>query len=568
MPPGEVSHRLAFSYQRVSSGPQLAGDGIDRQADAFEPFCRQQGLTPAPEALQDRGLSAFSGKHRRKGALGGFLAAAKAGAVPPGSVLVVEDLSRFSREAPSDALRMLLVDLFGEGLALGVCRFGAVIDERAFNEQAGAALQLQIAIQLAHDESRNKGAHSRRNWARRHAASAAGQKDPSPRCRPAWLDWDAAAGCFRENALAALPRRAVELCLAGYGQNHAARLLTEEGHRNSAGKEITANMVSVMLRDRRLIGERRIRSKARGEETVLPGYFPPLVSAADFERVQSLMAERDRAPGRHGKGDKMHHLFAGVLFCSCGRLLTLNRQHGGRYLYLRCRGRLDGRCPHHHQPLTKYDEEHLLRTFMAQRWADYFHRPADSKARRKVQAETLEAEHLHRQQEANAATAAATMGELLTSGRLDPEAANLLTAKVKEAKAQAAATADRLAALQSRLLQIDSQPTGATMQRQIREKVGAFLATDRLDPAERRAFNNWLSTLGVRLVFDGPTGFEVMTATLPDGRLELFLDDRHEIERADGTVVEVKGIPSSVVVSHKELEKALSPVELRHRPRS
>lgn len=541
VPIEQAPHRLAFSYQRVSSGPQLAGDGIDRQADAFIPFCQQHGLTPAPETLQDRGRSAYSGKHRRKGALGAFLASAKAGAIPAGSVLVVEDLSRFSREAPSDALRMLLNDLFGAGLALGVCRFGAVIDERSFNEQAGAALQLQIAIQLAHDESRNKGAHSKRNWSRRHAAAADGVPDPSPRCRPYWLDWDAAAGGFRENALAALPRRAVRLCLDGYGQNHAARLLTAEGFLTSDGKEITAPMVSVLLRDRRLIGERRIQSKARGEEKVIHGYFPSVVSIADFERVRSLTAERDRSPGRHGKGDQVHLIFASVMFCQCGRLLTLNRHQGGRFEYLRCRGRLDGRCPHKDKPLVRYDEEKLLQTFMDQRWETFFHRPADSTARRKLQAEILDEEHLYRQQQADATTAAATMKNMLTSGTLDAATANRLGADVRALEALPVATAERIQGLQSQLLQIDTQPSGATMQSQIRAKVESFLATDRHDTAERRKFNNWLSTLGVQITLSQGPGSILQMAVDRTGAVEYHADG----VTVPGAEIHVMGVPQA-----------------------
>lgn len=43
------------------------------------------------EALIDPGVSAYSGRNRQRGALGGFLSAAQADRVPPGSVLVVED---------------------------------------------------------------------------------------------------------------------------------------------------------------------------------------------------------------------------------------------------------------------------------------------------------------------------------------------------------------------------------------------------------------------------------------------------------------------------------------------
>jgi DNA invertase Pin-like site-specific DNA recombinase len=189
--------RLAYSYSRVSTPGQVAHDGLDRQAAVFLPFCERHNLTPAPDALQDRGRSAYRGKHHdRHGALGRWLQQARDGSVPPGSVLVIEELSRFSREAPTDALRLLLNEVFAQGLALGVTQFDSVIGEAEFNGNAGDAIRLQLAIQLSHEESSRKGVHSRRNWQRRHAEALAGKKDPSARCRPWWLDWDDAARDF------------------------------------------------------------------------------------------------------------------------------------------------------------------------------------------------------------------------------------------------------------------------------------------------------------------------------------------------------------------------------------
>jgi hypothetical protein len=230
------------------------------------------------------------------------------------------------------------------------------------------------------------------------------------------------------------------------------------------------------------------------------------------------------------------------MFCPCGRLLTLNRQRDGKYLYLRCRGRLDGRCPHKDKPLVRYDEEKLLQTFMGQRWETFFHRPETGTARRKLQAEILDAEHLHRQQEANAATAAATMGDLLTSGTLDAATANMLGAKAREAEAQAASAAERVKGLQSQLLQLDAQPTGATMQSQIRAKVDSFLATDRHDTAERRKFNAWLTTLGVQItLMQGPGTILQMSVARP-GAVE-YHPDRVVVPGAE---VHVMGVPQAV----------------------
>lgn len=494
--------RWAYSYSRVSTPGQVDRDGLDRQAAAFEPFCQKHGLTPAPDTLQDRGRSAYKGKHHgRHGALGRWLQQARDGLVQPGSVLVIEELSRFSREAPTDALRLLLNEVFAQGLALGVTQFDSVIGEAEFNGNAGDAIRLQLAIQLAHDESARKGVHSRRNWQRRHAEALAGKKDPSARCRPWWLDWDDASRDFIViPAAAAMVQRVFELHGEGYGQNRVARLMNAEGFRGSQGQLITPIVIAILLRDRRVIGERTMKGPA-GQPHVIPGYFPPLVPVATFERCGRLMAARDTAPGRHGKGEHVKNLFQGVLSCPCGRLLTLSSStsRGRKYEYLRCRGRVDGSCPYGDDPLIPYDEEYLLRLFMDAKWEKYFHRPRANKQLQEARndAAAADANLARLQQEEENAKAA--MGRLLTAGTLDAATANMLGRQVQEATARTGGAEAVATAARAKQQRLEAQPSGKEASRAIREKAAAFMATDRHNTAERRRFNSWLGTLGVMI---------------------------------------------------------------------
>lgn len=150
--------RTAFSYVRVSSSRQAgeARSGLDRQADQFLPFCQRHGLTPSVDPLVDAGISAYRGSNRQRGALGQFLAAVRDGVIPPGSVLVVEDLDRFSREAPSYA-EAQLGELFALGLALAVVRDDVVIDRATYDGDISVRLQLLVRRDAAHDYSRKLG---------------------------------------------------------------------------------------------------------------------------------------------------------------------------------------------------------------------------------------------------------------------------------------------------------------------------------------------------------------------------------------------------------------------------
>ena len=95
---------LVYSYRRFSSGKQAQGHSLDRQSSMARAWCVERGLTLDESlSIADLGVSAFSGKNAVDGALSGFLAAAKSGKIPPGSILLLESLDRLSRSAISDA---------------------------------------------------------------------------------------------------------------------------------------------------------------------------------------------------------------------------------------------------------------------------------------------------------------------------------------------------------------------------------------------------------------------------------------------------------------------------------
>ena len=104
---------LAFSYRRVSSGGQAQGEksGLKRQEHALKDWMRRHPDFRLAEEFLDPGVSAYTGRNRIQGALGRFLAAARSGWIPKGSVLVVEDHRRFSRQEPLDILESLIREM-------------------------------------------------------------------------------------------------------------------------------------------------------------------------------------------------------------------------------------------------------------------------------------------------------------------------------------------------------------------------------------------------------------------------------------------------------------------------
>ena len=540
---------IAFSYLRVSDPGQLDGSGLDRQADHFLGFCHRHGLTPNPDPLIDRGLSAYHGRHRSRGALGAFIHAAEQGQVAPSAVLVVEDLDRFSREAASHS-EQLLHRLWDLGLALGIVRDDVVVDRARYDADIGVRLQLLVRRDAAHDYSRKLSQRVKAASDRIVARSLKGEV-VLPHCRPQWLDFDEQTQTFTLNSRWHTYRRIVDLCLAGFGQSRSAAILNEEGHRNAHGGLWAAGAVGQALRDRRLIGERvwsELQLQPNGRRKRVPvkvvaGYFPSAITTEEFERCQQLMAARNGYHSRRAHyTDLRRNLFQGVLRCPCGELYSLMTQKktsGACHSYLVCKAKAKGSCKIRNH---RYDEPLLLQLFMRQRWGEFFRpKPADAQARQAAEHQVLALEQQLSREQQQAKTAQNNLANLLTSGQLDPDVANMLGASVRDAQASAAATADRLDAARLQLQQLQARPDGDAIALEIEAKVAAFMAADRLDPAVRRSFNSWLSTLGLVIELhhqqqgQGP----LMVVRHADGRDELEL---HQ-QRPDGDVVHVKAKP-------------------------
>src|SRR5271169_3280127 len=91
--------KTAYSYIRFSTPEQEMGDSERRQLALAEGYCAHNGLKLSQETFADKGVSAYHGKHREKGALGRLLQHVK-----PGDSVLVENIDRWSREDPLDSL--------------------------------------------------------------------------------------------------------------------------------------------------------------------------------------------------------------------------------------------------------------------------------------------------------------------------------------------------------------------------------------------------------------------------------------------------------------------------------
>ncbi len=131
----------AYSYVRFSTPEQEKGDSLRRQIQNSEKWATEHGYELDDTIkIEDRGLSAHKGDHRKKGNLGKFLDLVTGGKIAPGSVLIVESLDRLSREEVLEALTQFL-NIIRAGIHLVT-----LIDGMEYSERMGVGPQQHVEI--------------------------------------------------------------------------------------------------------------------------------------------------------------------------------------------------------------------------------------------------------------------------------------------------------------------------------------------------------------------------------------------------------------------------------------
>lgn len=350
----------AFSYVRFSTPDQAKGDSYRRQVALSRRYADEYGLD-LDEALtyRDEGVSAFRGKNVQAGALGEFMAAVKAGLVPSGSYLLVESLDRLSRDKALWALEQL-----SSILRLGIVVV-TLLDGKTYTAESLADNPIDLIISIlimsrAHEESATKSHRLKATWENKRDLAAREGKPLTATC-PAWLNLNKETGEYDlVEQRAAVVQRIFQMALEGLGKGMIAKRFNEEGlppfsmngtgwHHSYIFKVLTnpATYGAFQPHRRAEVNGKR-RRVPEGE--LLREYFPPVISEADFLRVQQIARSRALPPGPKGK--RLSNLFTGLAFCGlCGatmRLVNKGKPPKGYRYYVCSNGmRAAGGCQYH-----------------------------------------------------------------------------------------------------------------------------------------------------------------------------------------------------------------------------
>ncbi|UDL90276.1 recombinase family protein [Mesorhizobium sp. PAMC28654] len=181
--PRDLKGRRAISYARWSSGAQASGDSLRRQSENAVAFCVEAGMVLDTEIF-DNGVSAFKGANLEAG-LGKLVDNIKAGIVDTNMVLILENLDRYSRLDPVDALPRF-IDLLKTGLTIVTLQDRRVHTEESYRGNLGNLMQSIVHMSLANEESRKKSERTRAEWASRAAKARQGKVKVSK--VPFWID--------------------------------------------------------------------------------------------------------------------------------------------------------------------------------------------------------------------------------------------------------------------------------------------------------------------------------------------------------------------------------------------
>jgi DNA invertase Pin-like site-specific DNA recombinase len=304
--------RKAFSYIRFSTPEQLKGDSLRRQISLSDGYCKRHKLHLDDSLnLRDLGRSAFRGGNAETGALSAFLAAVKSERIPSGSVLIVENLDRLTRNEIGEALS-LFISFLNAGIHIVTLSPELEYTKKSINE-IGVILQAVLQLFLGHEESAKKSGRLSEAWEAKRAAI--GKRKITGKC-PFWLKLADDKSRFE-----VLPervevvKRLFALSKQGNGGTAISRRLNEDGIPSPYGRQWNNVSVLAVLKSPAVIGQFTPHQGRAGHRAPVSapvkGYYPPVIPEAEFYATQAAIGGRKQQRGPRGK--YVRNLFTGLL---------------------------------------------------------------------------------------------------------------------------------------------------------------------------------------------------------------------------------------------------------------
>jgi DNA invertase Pin-like site-specific DNA recombinase len=310
--------RNCYSYTRFSSSAQADGDSARRQIEKTLEFCQRHNLELNETRYEDLGVSGWTGENIEKGALGDFIAAVKAGKIPKGSALIVENWDRFSRLKPMDAYTKL-GEIIKAGVDVVTLEDGKFHTAENYNEFTTLITSLVI-MERANEESARKSRLISAACEQKRKQAIAGKGILNGNCPP-WLKVNADKTGFEVRPeRVAIVHRIIKLIKEGKGKREISRMFdaekvptwgSDKNYKNKNwAKRWRDNYLLEVVKSRALVGELKLQRRKRDTGEVIVGYYPAIIDEATWQSIQPKKIKTFNA----GPQSDANNLFSGLLY--------------------------------------------------------------------------------------------------------------------------------------------------------------------------------------------------------------------------------------------------------------
>jgi hypothetical protein len=287
-------------------------------------------------------MSALSGEHVVKGPLRKFIAGIEKRTVRPGSLLLVGEWNRLTRQISSDALK-LSICLMEHGIGIVDLQDEAYYTLDRYNADIGLQLSLQLKISMAHQYSANLRHNLNAKWVARREAMLVDPTAHASNACPEWLE--AVDGVHRKiEARIAVIERIKGYRYLGLGKHAiATRLNTIDpvpAFRSTNGWHPSS--VEKLVKNRALMGfytPHYADGSAAGPERKR---YPEVVKPNDWWRMQ--WPQDDAKPKGGRRPAEMRNLLHRTCICRCGGRMIYVDKGGRRRELLVCTNAKRGKC--------------------------------------------------------------------------------------------------------------------------------------------------------------------------------------------------------------------------------
>jgi DNA invertase Pin-like site-specific DNA recombinase len=331
----------AYHYIRFSNPDQKEGDSFDRQVKKAQDYCTKHGHTLVGRYF-DEGVSGFTGANRKEGDLKNFIDAVNSGQIEPNSLLLIENMDRFSREDPLESL-YVMKGIKEKGIKIIILDHDAEINLHSFH-----VFMPFLEAFRANQESERKSQLLGSAWAKKKTNAL---KKIITKRVPLWL---IVVGEKDEQKFQVIPerkatvRRIFKLSAEGRGAIAIARILNKnEVPTFGKSKFWHVSYVKKILKNPATYGV-YVPFKGRAKNRVqdgdpIEGYFPAVISKEEFCAAKTYRQDRERKGGRLASTGQ--NLFSSLMVCgTCGGKMSYANKGDGNVYYVCAKARLGGNC--------------------------------------------------------------------------------------------------------------------------------------------------------------------------------------------------------------------------------